>query len=638
MSFDEINAMNADTSNDAADALDDEAEAEAPALNWDAFDVGKIDAKLAEIMLIIGAALLAIGAILCFSGINIPLGITLMAIGALMIYTAYREQWDKLPQDVRNAITAALVLTGIVLLVIGAVLAFSGINIPLGVGLMAAGAALLVTALGLNWNALPPEVQGVVTAIMVIVGAALLVIGAILALSGANIPVGVALIAAGALLLVTAAVLNWEEMTDEIRGVVLAIAAIVSVALLVIGGVLAFSGANLPLGIALMAAGALGLVAVAALSWDALPEDIRRTVGQILAIVGAALLALGIILCAAGVSMPLGIALIAAGAVSLAAAAALNWDLISGNVEETITTILLAAGAALLALGLILCVAGFSLPLGIALIAAGAASLAAAAVLNWDKMTDETRDTIATVLRIAGAALLALGIILCVTGVALPLGIACIVAGVGALVVAAALNWDFFKDKIADIWEGIKAFWRDNIAQVFTLQFWENLFKCIVNGLIWAINQGITCVENFINLFTDGIASILDWLGVEGWSFRITLPKIPYLAQGAVIPPNRKFMAVLGDQTSGNNLEAPESLIRQIVREEAGNGVDAATMQQAFAAALMQVLPMLQQPGGSDGDAIMVLRVGNEELARAVNKGNASMMRRGLIDPNLGFA
>ena len=47
--------------------------------------------------------------------------------------------------------------------------------------------------------------------------------------------------------------------------------------------------------------------------------------------------------------------------------------------------------------------------------------------------------------------------------------------------------------------------------------------------------------------------------------------RIPYLAQGGVIPPNKEFMAVLGDQKSGNNIEAPESLIRKIVREESGN-------------------------------------------------------------------
>ena len=43
---------------------------------------------------------------------------------------------------------------------------------------------------------------------------------------------------------------------------------------------------------------------------------------------------------------------------------------------------------------------------------------------------------------------------------------------------------------------------------------------------------------------------------------------IPALARGAVLPPNREFLAVLGDQKHGRNLEAPEDLIRQIVREE----------------------------------------------------------------------
>ena len=49
-------------------------------------------------------------------------------------------------------------------------------------------------------------------------------------------------------------------------------------------------------------------------------------------------------------------------------------------------------------------------------------------------------------------------------------------------------------------------------------------------------------------------------------------PQIPYLASGAVIPPNSPFTAVLGDQKRGNNIEAPESLIRRIVKEETGGG------------------------------------------------------------------
>ena len=64
-----------------------------------------------------------------------------------------------------------------------------------------------------------------------------------------------------------------------------------------------------------------------------------------------------------------------------------------------------------------------------------------------------------------------------------------------------------------------------------------------------------------------------DWLGGGSWHPSIpTIPNIPYLAQGAVIPPNQQFMAILGDQKKGNNLEGPESMFRQIVREESGSG------------------------------------------------------------------
>lgn len=50
---------------------------------------------------------------------------------------------------------------------------------------------------------------------------------------------------------------------------------------------------------------------------------------------------------------------------------------------------------------------------------------------------------------------------------------------------------------------------------------------------------------------------------------------MPRLATGAVIPPNGEFLAVLGDQKHGRNLEAPEDLIRQIVREETAGMVGA---------------------------------------------------------------
>lgn len=574
MAFDEINAMQADKSADS-----DGAEDGGGPLDFDALGGGKIDEALGAIMLILGAALLAVGAILAFSGINIPLGITLMAIGALMVYTAVQEQWDRLPAELQEAISGALLLTGVVLLVLGAVLAFA---VPgaqaVGVGMMAAGAALLWTAVALNWESLGPDMQQSVLLLMGIIGAALIVIGAILLLTGAAAPLGVALMAAGAASLAAAIALNWEFMDADMQAAVTGLMVIVSAALLVLGAILLLTGAAAPLG--------MGLIAV--------------------------------------------------GAVGLAAAVALNWDYIQANLDEILPLIEMAVSAALLVLGAVLCFTGAALPLGVALLAAGAAGLVAAIALNWEKMPQETRDLISEIMVIVGGALLVLGIILVVTGVGIPLGIACILAGIGSMVAGVALNWDFFRDKLAEMWAGVCAWWDSNVAHVFTAQFWQDLWKSMVNGLIWAVNQGLGAFGGFVNSVSDGLSGLLSMAGVD-WSWHVQMPQIPYLAQGAVIPPNRKFMAVLGDQTSGNNLEAPESLIRQIVREE--SGVDSSDLawavQQGVAMALMQVLPSMQ--GSGDGDVTMVLQVGSEELARATEKGRASLLWKGEIKPEVQF-
>ena len=73
---------------------------------------------------------------------------------------------------------------------------------------------------------------------------------------------------------------------------------------------------------------------------------------------------------------------------------------------------------------------------------------------------------------------------------------------------------------------------------------------------------------------------------------------IPQLATGAVIPPNRRFTAVLGDQRYGMNLEAPEGLIRKIVREESGGGGSTVIRFSGSLAQLARVLkPEIEREG-----------------------------------------
>lgn len=124
----------------------------------------------------------------------------------------------------------------------------------------------------------------------------------------------------------------------------------------------------------------------------------------------------------------------------------------------------------------------------------------------------------------------------------------------------------------------------DGIGQVFT-----GVWNGIVGALEGAINLIILGVNWLISQLNKVSFSTPDWVpAIGGKSFGFNIPKIselsiPRLAQGAVIPPNREFMAVLGDQTRGNNIEAPEDLIRRIVREESG-GMNTELLQQILAA------------------------------------------------------
>lgn len=133
-----------------------------------------------------------------------------------------------------------------------------------------------------------------------------------------------------------------------------------------------------------------------------------------------------------------------------------------------------------------------------------------------------------------------------------------------------------FSSNWSQAWNGVKEIF-SGIWGTFA-----GIVKSPINAIIGFINQLLYAVERMQH----GIANALNAISIDlpGWvqdltgysSFGfnigyISTPRIPYLAQGAVIPPNKEFMAVLGDQKSGNNIEAPESLIRKIVREETGN-------------------------------------------------------------------
>lgn len=287
---------------------------------------------------------------------------------------------------------------------------------------------------------------------------------------------------------------------------------------------------------------------------------------------GIALLALGAVLTFSGANIPIGIALMVAGALAVYGAVSENWGLIAETLQGSLAVIVTIVAGALLALGIILVMTSANIPLGLGLMAAGAVGLATAIVPNWDSIINALQGPLGKTLAMIGGFLVILGIILLFTGVGIPLGFGLLLAGGASLAAAIAPNWSFITDKIKGVWQSIKDFWNAKIAPIFTVQWWLDLGKNIMNGLIAGVEKGINWVLGGVSDLVNGITGMINKIpGINIKKVNWGNVHIPRLAQGAVIPANREFLAVLGDQKHGTNIEAPADLIRQIVREEIGN-------------------------------------------------------------------
>lgn len=298
------------------------------------FDTSEIEGKLVSLGTLTGTALLGLGVLLTFSGANIPLGIGLMIVGAAGLAAAAAIDWKYVEDHVTNEFDIIEAAVSVALLALGAILAISGAKPVLGISLMAAGAVGLAAVLSLNWNSVSNNCKKILTGLTSAVSAALLALGAILTFSGVKIGLGLALMAAGAVGLAAAIGLNWNTVSEKTSDTVDTITTVVSGALLGLGAVLAFSGVATLLGLALMAGGAIGLANTITQKWDSIPAETRSTIAIITGAASAALLALGVILLFTGAGVPLGLGLIAAGAVGLASAIAPNWDKITSKIKE----------------------------------------------------------------------------------------------------------------------------------------------------------------------------------------------------------------------------------------------------------------------------------------------------------------
>lgn len=473
-----------------------------------------IEDTLAEITTIVSGFMLAVGAILVVTGVNIPLGVGLMAAGAVGLAATVGLNWTAMSSELASTLALITGVVGGFLLALGAIMAFSGANLPLGIALMALGGASLVSAAVINWHNSDRHLTDALTTLTGVLAGASLAVGAMLAFTGVATGLGIALMAVGAVTLVSAAALNWNSIPDALASPLSRVGLLVSGATLALGAILAFSGCML-LGIALMAIGATSLVSVMALNWNGLSDEIQNVIAIITTVVSVAFLAIGAALAFSGANIPLGLALLAAGAVTMGTAIMPNWNDLSDNVQQKISMITTVVGGALLAVGAILALSGVALPLGLGLMAAGALSLGAVATLNWDFVVNSIKKVVSVITGILSGALIVLGVLLCLSGAGVGLGLAVLAAGLSLSYAAWTLD--------------------DNPITRFVRQ--------MANSIIGLVNGVIDAINDMFHIQFNGL-SVMGITLIPAFDIRLVdIPHIPFFEDGGFPNEGQLFIA-----------------------------------------------------------------------------------------------
>lgn len=473
-----------------------------------------IEDTLAEITTIVSGFMLAVGAILVVTGVNIPLGVGLMAAGAVGLAATVGLNWTAMSSELASTLALITGVVGGFLLALGAIMAFSGANLPLGIALMALGGASLVSAAVINWHNSDRHLTDALTTLTGVLAGASLAVGAMLAFTGVATGLGIALMAVGAVTLVSAAALNWNSIPDALASPLSRVGLLVSGATLALGAILAFSGC-MPLGIALMAIGATSLVSVMALNWNGLSDEIQNVIAIITTVVSVAFLAIGAALTFSGANIPLGLALLAAGAVTMGTAIMPNWNDLSDNVQQKISMITTVVGGALLAVGAILALSGVALPLGLGLMAAGALSLGAVATLNWDFVVNSIKKVVSVITGILSGALIVLGVLLCLSGAGVGLGLAVLAAGLSLSYAAWTLD--------------------DNPITRFVRQ--------MANSIIGLVNGVIDAINDMFHIQFNGL-SVMGITLIPAFDIRLVdIPHIPFFEDGGFPNEGQLFIA-----------------------------------------------------------------------------------------------
>lgn len=189
-------------------------------VNWDWLKE-KLQGTLGDIILGISAGFLVIGLVLLLTGVGVAIGIALILVGLAGVAVTISAKWDYLKEQLQGKLGAIVSGISALFIVIGIVLLLTGVGIPIGITLIIAGfSGLAVTAVA-NWDSLKTKISGAIDDILAIGGALFFVIGGLLCITGVGIPLGLGLIAAGVAMgigsmQVTEAEPDWDYAKNQI--------------------------------------------------------------------------------------------------------------------------------------------------------------------------------------------------------------------------------------------------------------------------------------------------------------------------------------------------------------------------------------------------------------------------------------
>lgn len=292
-------------------------------------------------------------------------------------------------------------------------------------------------------------------------------------------------------------------------------------------------------------------------------DTIKANMPLIELALGGFMLGLGAILTFTGANVPLGLALMAAGAATMKSALNLDWSTIPSKLVETFSNIATIVGLSLIAIGAVLLFTAHPM-IGIGLLAAGFASFAVGS-LAWGKITGNVKEQLTNILGLGALLLMGLGVILLMTG-NVPLGVGLLIAGGAMGVAAVAINWDAILDHLKETWNGIKTWYETNVKKYFTQEYWQGVFDKMFDVVASIPMPIITWTSQPV---WDWLAPVMDFFGLPT---TIPVPNVVWqsFATGG-FPEDGLFMAnhgeLVGQFSNGNTAVANnEQIIAGIER------------------------------------------------------------------------